>query len=52
MQCQPEAFEQARRHIRPEFLSGNPQIDAITYISVTGSVQCIDEFTSLFTFYC
>ncbi len=38
MQRRPEAFEQARQRIRPEFLSGDPQIDAITYISVTGTV--------------
>jgi hypothetical protein len=39
MQRQPEAFEQARRRIRPEFLSGDAQIDAITYISVTGTAS-------------
>jgi SAM-dependent methyltransferase len=41
MQRQPAAFEQARSRIRPEFLSGDPHIDAITYISVTGAVPLL-----------
>jgi hypothetical protein len=38
LRCDPDAFARAKRRIRPEFLTGDDRVDAVTAIRVVGHV--------------